>query len=72
MRQRQGQRKEGGRASPQLIRQHRSMFRGKGLVSYWPDMSLRGSGPAGGRGGEMPGKQVDVPVRALQTGLGRN
>lgn len=69
MRQRQGQRKEGGRASPQLGRQHRSRFRGKGLVSYGPDMSLRCSEPAGG---EMPGKQVDVPVWALQTGLDRN
>lgn len=32
------------------------------------DLGLRCSGPAGG---EMPGKQVDVPVWALQTGLGR-
>lgn len=52
MRQRQRQRKEGGRASPQLGRQHRSRLRGKGLVSYGPDMGLRGSGPAGVWGGD--------------------
>lgn len=57
---------EGGRASPQFGRQHRSRFRGKGLVSFGlgPEMQWASRG-------EMPGRQVDVPVWALQTGLGR-